>query len=55
MISTVVGGEKDRVTEKYARSDREEERKVVAVWTEDCFAHMIDSLNKQYFYERVLR
>ena len=51
----MVGGEKERVTEKLARSDREEERTVVAVWTEDCVAHMMDSLNKQYFYERILR
>ena len=50
-LCTVVGGEKERVTEKSARSDREE-RKVVAVGTEDCVAHMTDSNNKQYFVRK---
>ena len=30
----------------------EEERKMVAVWTEDCVTHVIDSNNKQYFVKK---
>ena len=57
MITTVCdfvpwGGEKERVTENKANNGREEERKMVAVWTEDCVPHMIDRNRKQYFVKK---